>query len=80
MCLFSTLDDGTGFTPAEDVLDAWLEEGIENGGEILEVRHSADGKKKSVRLLLQWLSFILTFYLFDSAGFKLQPGGEGQSV
>lgn len=79
MCLFSTLDDGTGFTPAEDVLDTWLEEGIENGGEILEVRHSA-GEKKSVRLLLQRLSFILTFYPFDCAGFKLQPGGEGQSV
>lgn len=45
MCLFSTLDDGTGFTPAEDVLDTWLEEGIENGGEILEVRHSAGEKK-----------------------------------
>ncbi|XP_042181089.1 ninein-like isoform X3 [Oncorhynchus tshawytscha] len=36
MCLFSTLDDGTGSTPAEDVLDAWMEEGIENSPEILQ--------------------------------------------
>ncbi|CAB1330490.1 unnamed protein product, partial [Coregonus sp. 'balchen'] len=36
MRLFSTLDDGTGSTPAEDVLDAWTEEGIENSSEILQ--------------------------------------------
>ncbi|XP_041710471.2 ninein isoform X2 [Coregonus clupeaformis] len=36
MCLFSTLDDGTGSTPAEDVLDVWTEEGIENSPEILQ--------------------------------------------
>eukprot|EP00063_Salmo_salar_P092308 XP_014067143.1 PREDICTED: ninein-like isoform X1 [Salmo salar] len=36
MCLFSTLDDGTGSTLAEDVLDAWMEEGIENSPEILK--------------------------------------------
>uniref|UniRef100_A0A3P8YVU5 EF-hand domain-containing protein n=1 Tax=Esox lucius TaxID=8010 RepID=A0A3P8YVU5_ESOLU len=36
MRLFSTLDDGTGFTPAEYILDAWLEEGIENGPDILQ--------------------------------------------
>ncbi|XP_036818532.1 ninein isoform X2 [Oncorhynchus mykiss] len=36
MCLFSTLDDGTGSTLAEDVLDAWMEEGIENSPEILQ--------------------------------------------
>ncbi|KAM9570108.1 uncharacterized protein ACWYII_040970 isoform 1-T2 [Salvelinus alpinus] len=36
MCLFSTLDDGTGSAPAEDVLDAWMEEGIENSPEILQ--------------------------------------------
>lgn len=35
--LFSTLDDGTGFTPVEDILDAWLDEGIENSTEILQV-------------------------------------------
>uniref|UniRef100_A0A3B3WIH1 EF-hand domain-containing protein n=1 Tax=Poecilia mexicana TaxID=48701 RepID=A0A3B3WIH1_9TELE len=37
MRLFSTLDDGSGFTPAEYVLDAWMEEGIENSAEILQV-------------------------------------------
>ncbi|KAJ7988723.1 hypothetical protein DPEC_G00312180 [Dallia pectoralis] len=36
MSLFSTLDDGTGFTPAEYILDAWLEEGIEDSPEILQ--------------------------------------------
>lgn len=39
MRLFSTLDDGTGFTPVEQILDAWLEEGIENSTEILQVTH-----------------------------------------
>lgn len=38
MRLFSTLDDGTGYTPAEYILDAWIEEGIENSAEILQVR------------------------------------------
>lgn len=37
ICLFSTLDDGTGFTPVEYILDAWLDEGIENSTEILQV-------------------------------------------
>ncbi|XP_041827280.1 ninein isoform X2 [Melanotaenia boesemani] len=36
MRLFSILDDGTGFTPAEQILDAWIEEGIENSAEILQ--------------------------------------------
>uniref|UniRef100_A0A4W5RE87 EF-hand domain-containing protein n=1 Tax=Hucho hucho TaxID=62062 RepID=A0A4W5RE87_9TELE len=36
MCLFSTLDDGTGSTLAEDVLDAWMEEGIDNSPQILQ--------------------------------------------
>lgn len=39
MRLFSTLDDGTGFTPVECILDAWMEEGIENSTEILQVPH-----------------------------------------
>lgn len=39
MRLFSTLDDGTGFTPVECILDAWLDEGIENSTEILQVSH-----------------------------------------
>lgn len=37
MRLFSTLDDGTGFSPVEYILDAWLDEGIENSTEILQV-------------------------------------------
>lgn len=35
--LFSTLDDGTGYTPVEYILDAWMDEGIENSSEILQV-------------------------------------------
>ncbi|XP_055087080.1 ninein isoform X2 [Periophthalmus magnuspinnatus] len=43
--LFSTLDDGTGFTPVEQVLDSWTEEGIENSAEILQaLNFSLDGK------------------------------------
>lgn len=34
--LFSALDDGTGHTPVESVLVAWMEEGIENSPEILQ--------------------------------------------
>ncbi|CAL8297440.1 unnamed protein product [Arctogadus glacialis] len=34
--LFSTLDDGTGHAPVENLLDAWLGEGIENTSEILK--------------------------------------------
>ncbi|XP_046902039.1 ninein isoform X1 [Hypomesus transpacificus] len=34
--LFSTLDDGTGYTTVDNVLDAWMEEGIENSPEILQ--------------------------------------------
>ncbi|XP_041810301.1 ninein isoform X2 [Chelmon rostratus] len=45
MRLFSTLDDGTGFTPVEYILDAWMEEGIENSAEILQALNiSLDGK------------------------------------
>ncbi|KAE8290247.1 Ninein [Larimichthys crocea] len=45
MRLFSTLDDGTGFTPVEYILDAWMEEGIENSTEILQaLNFSLDGK------------------------------------
>ncbi|XP_070835087.1 ninein isoform X3 [Chaetodon trifascialis] len=45
MRLFSTLDDGTGFTPVEYILDAWMEEGIENSAEILQaLNFSLDGK------------------------------------
>ncbi|XP_072125375.1 ninein isoform X1 [Mobula birostris] len=34
--LFSCLDDGTGYTSADQILDAWQNEGIENGLEILK--------------------------------------------
>uniref|UniRef100_A0A3P9LQY9 EF-hand domain-containing protein n=1 Tax=Oryzias latipes TaxID=8090 RepID=A0A3P9LQY9_ORYLA len=33
--LFSWLDDGAGHAAAESVLDAWMDEGVENGVEIL---------------------------------------------
>ncbi|XP_057715303.1 ninein isoform X2 [Corythoichthys intestinalis] len=45
MRLFSTLDDGTGFTPVESIIDSWMEEGIENGSEILKaLNFSLEGK------------------------------------
>ncbi|XP_026154680.1 ninein isoform X2 [Mastacembelus armatus] len=45
MRLFSTLDDGTGYTPAEYILDAWMAEGIENSTEILQaLNFGLDGK------------------------------------
>ncbi|KAM9355340.1 uncharacterized protein nin [Pholidichthys leucotaenia] len=45
MCLFSSLDDGTGYTPVEYILDAWIEEGIENSTEILQaLNFNLDGK------------------------------------
>ncbi|XP_074548899.1 uncharacterized protein nin isoform X2 [Halichoeres trimaculatus] len=45
MRLFSTLDDGSGFTPVEYILDAWMDEGIENSTEILQaLNFSLDGK------------------------------------
>ncbi|XP_051942593.1 ninein isoform X3 [Hippocampus zosterae] len=43
--LFSTLDDGTGFTAVESIIDAWMEEGIENSIEILQaLNFSLEGK------------------------------------
>lgn len=43
--LFSTLDDGMGYTPVEYILDAWTDEGIENSTEILQaLNFSLDGK------------------------------------
>ncbi|XP_062379508.1 ninein isoform X2 [Sardina pilchardus] len=43
--LFSTLDDGTGHTAAEELVDAWMDEGIENSPEILEaLEFSLDGR------------------------------------
>ncbi|XP_072534333.1 uncharacterized protein nin [Salminus brasiliensis] len=43
--LFSGLDDGTGHTAVEQLLDTWLEEGVENSTEILQaLDFSLDGK------------------------------------
>ncbi|XP_041928621.1 ninein isoform X3 [Alosa sapidissima] len=43
--LFSTLDDGTGHTAAEELVDAWMDEGIENSPEVLEaLEFSLDGR------------------------------------
>ncbi|KAJ8411897.1 hypothetical protein AAFF_G00155350 [Aldrovandia affinis] len=43
--LFSSLDDGTGFTPVEYIVDAWLDEGIQNSPEILQtLDFNLDGK------------------------------------
>ncbi|XP_058842507.1 ninein-like isoform X2 [Acipenser ruthenus] len=43
--LFSGLDDGSGYTTAERLLDAWQEEGIDNCHEILQaLDFSLDGK------------------------------------
>ncbi|XP_039459421.1 ninein isoform X2 [Oreochromis aureus] len=45
MRLFSSLDDGTGYTPVEYILDAWIEDGIENSTEILQaLNFELDGK------------------------------------
>ncbi|XP_026796558.3 ninein isoform X2 [Pangasianodon hypophthalmus] len=43
--LFSELDDGTGHTAVELLLDAWLEDGIDNSSEILQaLDFSLEGK------------------------------------
>ncbi|XP_061599314.1 ninein-like [Cololabis saira] len=43
--LFSTLDDGSGHSAAESVLDAWMEEGVENSADILQaLNFDLDGK------------------------------------
>uniref|UniRef100_A0AAX7SSR3 EF-hand domain-containing protein n=1 Tax=Astatotilapia calliptera TaxID=8154 RepID=A0AAX7SSR3_ASTCA len=45
MRLFSSLDDGTGYTPVEYILDAWIEGGIENSTDILQaLNFELDGK------------------------------------
>ncbi|XP_074852293.1 ninein isoform X3 [Carettochelys insculpta] len=51
--VFSSLDDGTGYASAERVLDAWHEEGIENGHEILTaLDFSLDAKINLTELTL----------------------------
>ncbi|XP_027030787.2 ninein isoform X2 [Tachysurus fulvidraco] len=43
--LFSELDDGTGHTAVELLLDAWIEDGVENSSEILQaLDFSLEGK------------------------------------
>ncbi|RVE57604.1 hypothetical protein OJAV_G00217900 [Oryzias javanicus] len=43
--LFSWLDDGGGHAAAESVLEAWMDEGVENGVEVLQVLDlELDGK------------------------------------
>ncbi|XP_037550535.1 ninein [Nematolebias whitei] len=43
--LFSLLDDGSGFTQTESILDVWTEEGIENSAEILQaLNFDVEGK------------------------------------
>nr|XP_033807425.1 ninein isoform X4 [Geotrypetes seraphini] len=44
-CLFSFLDDGTGYSSVEKVLDTWQEEGIENSQAVLKaLDFDLDGK------------------------------------
>ncbi|XP_029454205.1 ninein isoform X2 [Rhinatrema bivittatum] len=44
-CLFSFLDDGTGYSSVEKILDTWHEEGIENSPAILKaLDFDLDGK------------------------------------
>uniref|UniRef100_A0AAY4A094 EF-hand domain-containing protein n=1 Tax=Denticeps clupeoides TaxID=299321 RepID=A0AAY4A094_9TELE len=51
--LFSALDDGTGHTPAEYLLDAWIDEGIDNSPEILQaLDFSLEGKVNLSELTL----------------------------
>lgn len=40
LCLFSSVDDGSGFAFPEQVIAAWAQEGIQNGREILQVWNS----------------------------------------
>ncbi|KAI5107908.1 ninein isoform X1 [Silurus meridionalis] len=49
--LFSELDDGTGHTAVEQLLDAWLEDGVEKSSEILQaLDFSLDGKVNLIEL------------------------------
>lgn len=66
--LFSALDDGTGFTPAEWILDAWLDEGIQNGSEILQVSGPCSSGAAE-DLLMPHVKDFLFFFLI--VGFKL---------
>ncbi|XP_063040393.1 ninein isoform X1 [Engraulis encrasicolus] len=51
--LFSTLDDGTGHTAAEELVDAWMDEGIDNSIEILAaLEFSLDGRVNLSELTL----------------------------
>ncbi len=37
--VFSDLDDGSGHTPVETLLYRWMEAGVDNSSEILQVTH-----------------------------------------
>lgn len=37
--MFSDLDDGSGHAPVETLLYRWMEEGVDNSSEILQVKH-----------------------------------------
>uniref|UniRef100_A0ABM5FC83 Ninein isoform X1 n=1 Tax=Pogona vitticeps TaxID=103695 RepID=A0ABM5FC83_9SAUR len=51
--VFSSLDDGMGYTAVEHILDAWQEEGIESSHEILKaLDFSLDGKINLAELTL----------------------------
>ncbi|KAL2098954.1 hypothetical protein ACEWY4_005434 [Coilia grayii] len=51
--LFSALDDGTGHTAAEELVDAWMDEGVENSIEILAaLEFSLEGRVNLSELTL----------------------------
>ncbi|NXW47698.1 NIN protein, partial [Nyctiprogne leucopyga] len=52
-CLFSSLDDGMGYSCVESILDCWHQEGIEDSQEILKaLDFSLDGKVNLTELTL----------------------------
>ncbi|KAF3845249.1 hypothetical protein F7725_008412 [Dissostichus mawsoni] len=66
--LFSSLDDGSGFTAVESLLDAWMEEGVENSLEILQaLNFGLDG-----RLSLSDLTLALENELLKTDKLKAQ--------
>lgn len=70
--LFSLLDDGSGFTPTESVLDVWTEEGVENSAEVLQVhRHPSNipphlviKKTKTEPFLIFFIYLLVNFDCF----------------
>ncbi|KAM9842524.1 uncharacterized protein nin [Aulostomus maculatus] len=75
--LFSALDDGSGYTPAEHILDTWMEEGIEKSTEILQaLNFSPDGKLSLGDLTMALENELLVskngIYLAALASFKAE--------